>query len=162
MLIPTALTVDFPYFQTLLGGCNVLQTLTFCLFPHTARLLGSIPSNSISLIHLHNPGRLGRAPTTYTNSWPWTTSWEFEHYISSLTEKRLAEFVHLGVTIRKMARRFSDHHPGSKTRVRATLSLSPAEIQAVENGETPLYKMRLEEELRDFVDLELILQQPLW
>jgi len=32
-----------------------------------------------------------------------------------------------------------------------------SEIQAVENGETPFYKVRLEEELKDHVDFELIL-----
>ena len=32
-----------------------------------------------------------------------------------------------------------------------------SEVQAVENGETPVYKARLEEELKDHVDFELIL-----
>jgi len=56
-----------------------------------------------------------------------------------------------------MAQRFSICHPGSKTRVQATLDLWESEIRAVENGETPLYKSRLEEELGNYVDLELIL-----
>ena len=58
---------------------------------------------------------------------------------------------------RKIARRYSDHwHSGLKTRVRATLDLTKLEIQAVESGEAPLYKTRLEEELGDHVGSELI------
>ena len=65
----------------------------------------------------------------------------------------------MGVSIRKIARRYSDNHSGLKTRVRATLDLTELEIRAVENGEAPFYKTRLEEELKDHVhvDFELIL-----
>jgi len=71
-------------------------------------------------------------------------------------DKDLAEFADLGISIRKIARRYSDHHSGLKTLVRATLELSELEIRAVGNGEAPLYKARLEEELGDLVDFELI------
>ena len=58
---------------------------------------------------------------------------------------------------RKIARKYSDNHSGLKTRVRATLGLTELEIRAVENGESPVYKARLEEELGGHVDFELIL-----
>ena len=70
----------------------------------------------------------------------------------------LAELTHLGASIRKVAQRFSDRHPGSKTRVRATLDLTESEIKAVKNGGIPLFKTKLEEELGNFADVELILR----
>ena len=130
--------------------------LSFSLFPAIAQFLSLIPSNSIPLIHLGNPLRLGSAPTIYSDSWPWKSFEEFEGYISDLDKYGLAEFVHLGVSIRKIARGFSDHHPGSKTRVRATLDLTESEAQAVGNGAIPIFKTRVEEELSKYVDLELI------
>ena len=94
---------------------------------------------------------------TYSGSWPWESFEEFEKYCSDTSDADLAEFVHLGVSIRNIARSFSGSHPGSKTRVRATLDLLESEIRAVENGETPFYNARLEEELGHHVDLELAL-----
>ena len=94
---------------------------------------------------------------TYSGSWPWGPFEQFEEYRSGTSDAVLAEFVDLGVSILKIARGFSGSHPGPKTRVRATLDLLESEIHAVENGETPLYNVRLEEELGDYVDLELTL-----
>ena len=135
LLIPATLTDDCRAFQTLLEACHTLRVLNFnfTFSPGITQLLGSIPSSSVSLIRVSNPLRIGGAPMTYSNSWPWK------------------------VSIRKIAQRYSDRHSGLKTRVRATLDLSESEIQAVENGEKPFYKTRLEEELGDHVDLELIL-----
>ena len=132
--------------------------LSFSLFPCTARFLGSISSDSVSLIHINNPIRWGNAPTTYNDSWPWKSFEEFERRLSQLHENELAEFTHLGVSIRKIARRYSQNHPGSKTRVRATTDLKESEIHAVENGELPFFKTSLEEELGNYVNLELILE----
>ena len=73
-----------------------------------------------------------------------------------MDDNDLAEFTDLGVSIRKIARRYSDHHSGLKTRVLAGLDLTESEIQAVENGEAPFYKTRLEEELGGHVDFEWI------
>ena len=144
-----------------MGACHALRVLSVALYPDTARFLGLIPSNSVSLIHLGNPLRWGTAPTTYNDSWPWKSFEEFQLYILDLEGYDVpAEFTHLGISIRKIAQRFSDHHTGSKTRVRATLDLTESEIEAVGNGETPLFKARLEEGLGDYVDLELILR--LW
>ena len=75
----------------------------------------------------------------------------------SCGDDELAEFAHLGISIRKIAQRYSGRHPGSKTRVQASLDLREPEIQAVENGDIPFYKAKLEEELGNHVDLELIL-----
>ena len=74
-----------------------------------------------------------------------------------MDDEDLAEFTDLGVSVRKIARRHSDNHSGLKTQVRATLALTESEIQAVENGESPVYKARLEEELGGYVNYELIL-----
>ena len=129
--------------------------LNFTLYPGTAGCLDSIPSSSVSLIHIYNPYGIGDSPMTYSDSWPWESFEEFEYRHSY--DDRLVEFTHLGVSIRKIGQRYSDHHPGLKTRVRGTLDLRQSEVQAVENGETPFYKARLEEELKDHVDFELIL-----
>ena len=96
--------------------------LSVVFIPDTAQSLGLIQSSSISLIHVRNPLRFGKAPVTYSGS-----------------------------------RGFSGSHPGSKTLVRATLDFLESEIHAVENGETPFYNARLEEELGHYVDLELAL-----
>lgn len=158
--ISTTPTDDYQNIQTLLEACQTLQVLRFGLFPGTAQLLGSIPSSSVSLIHVDNPLQLGGAPTTYSDSWPWESLGEFEHYLSILNDDilmELMEFTYMGVSIRGIAQRFSDRHPGLKTRVRATLPLTESEVRAVESGEVPLYKARVEEELGNYVDLEIVL-----
>jgi len=94
---------------------------------------------------------------TYSDSWPWDSFEQFKLRRSCVGDDYLAELADLGVSIRKIAQRYSDHHPGLKTRVRPYLDLRRSEILAVENGEAPLYKTRLEEELGDHVDFELIL-----
>jgi len=132
--------------------------LDFGLYLGAAQCLDSIPSSSVSLIHISNPLGIGDSPMTYSDSWPWESFREFKH--RHLHDYRLVELTHLGVSIRKIGRRYSDHHPGLKTRVRGTLNLRQSEVQAVENGETPVYKVRLEEELKDYVDFELILVAP--
>jgi len=76
---------------------------------------------------------------------------------SFVSESQLAELMHLGVSIRKIAQRYSGRHPGSKTRVRAGLHLKESEVRAVENGDIPFYKAKREEELADHMDFELIL-----
>jgi len=130
--------------------------LDFGLSPGLAQLLGLIPSSSVSLVRVTNPSRWGYAPSTYSGSWPWESLEELYQraYVGSSTR---AELVHLGVSVREIARRFSDRHPGSKTRVEASLNLWESEVRAVEDGETPWYKERFEEELGNHVDLELIL-----
>ena len=94
---------------------------------------------------------------TYSDSWPWGSFEKYERYCSCIYDEDLEEFMHLGDSIRKIARKYSDNHSGLKTRVRATLGLTELEIRAVENGESPVYKARLEEELGGHVDFELIL-----
>ena len=91
---------------------------------------------------------------TYSESW---LREEFE--VSRTYNNYPAEFTHLGASIRKIAQRYSDNHSGLKTRVQTTLYLAGLEIQAVENGDVPFYKMRLEEELGGHVDFELTLRR---
>ena len=131
VLISTALTGDYRNLRTLLEACHTLQVLRFGMVPFFAQFLGSIPSNSVSLIHLDplEPG----TPTPYSVSWPWPSFESFERYLNDY-EEELAEFTHLGVSIRNIAQRFSDHHPGLKTRVRVTLDLTGSEVQAVGGG----------------------------
>jgi len=118
--------------------------------------MGSIPSSSVSLIRLSNPIGWGNVPLTYSDSWPWKSFGEFRRcaYVDVCAE---VEFKHLGVSVRGIAQRFSDSHPGSKTKVQAFLNLWEPEIRAVQEGETPWYKERLEQELGNHVDFELIL-----
>ena len=134
----------------------MLQVLHVGLYPGIGQFLRLIPSDSVSFIRVSNYFGIGDCPTTYSDSWPWESLGEFERR-SYIEDDQLAEFTHLCDSIRKIAKRFSARHPGSKTRVQATLGLTESEIRAVENGETPLYKARLEEELGDCVDFELIL-----
>ena len=158
-LISTTLTGDHQDFQTLLEGCHALQVLSVGLYPGTARFLGLIPSDSVSLIRLDNPLRFGYAPMTYNDSWSWKSFEEFQLYLSDVEGYNvLSELMDLSISIRKIAQRFSDRHPGSKTRVRATLDLAESEMEAVEKGGIPLFKARLEEELGNCVELELILR----
>ena len=156
-LIPITLTEFIQDFRRLLEACHTLQVLNFGLDPRTAEYLDSIPSSSVSVVHISNPLRIGTAPMTYSDSWPWESFEEFEHYRSRMDNHDPEVSTHLGVSIQKIGQRYSDHHSGLKTRVRATFSLMESEVQAVENGETPFYKARLEEELKDHVDFELIL-----
>jgi len=134
----------------------MLQELSVSLFPGIAQFLGSIPSSSVSLIYVENPYNWGYAPTTYSKSWPWGSFERFQRR-SSVSKSQLAEFTDLGVSIRKIAQRYSGRHPGSKTRVQASLDLEESEVRAVENGDIPFYKAKLEEELGDYVDFELII-----
>ena len=151
-VIPTDPTDDQRAFLSLLEACHTLQVLDIIFLPGIAQFLGSIPSSSVSLIRISNPFRIGSAPMTYSESW---LREEFE--VSRTYNNYPAEFTHLGASIRKIAQRYSDNHSGLKTRVRATLGLTELEIRAVENGESPVYKARLEEELGGHVDFELIL-----
>jgi len=155
--IATFLTGDREVFKTLLETCHTLQVLGFSLSRGITRFMGSIPSNSISLINLANPFSLGHAPMAYDNSWPWKSFEEFEGYLSYLEKHRvLTEFMHMGASIRKIAQRFSDHHPGSKTRLRARLGLYRyEEAREVFNGRVPFFKASLEKELGGYVDLKL-------
>ena len=93
-------------FRRLLEACRTLQVLNFGLDPGTAECLDSIPSSSVSVIHISNPLRIGTAPMTYTNSWPWESFDEFEHYRSRMDNHDLEVFAHLGVSIRKIGQIF--------------------------------------------------------
>ena len=158
-LIPAIFAGDYQNFQSLLETCHALQVLTVNLCPGVARFLGSIPSDSVTSIYLHNSLRWDAAPTTYNDTWPWKSPKEFRLYISDLERYDvLGGFTHLGASIRKIAQRFSHRNPGSKTRVLATLELTVSEAQAVENGEVPLFNARLEEELGNHVGLRLNLR----
>ena len=73
-----------------------------------------------------------------------------------MIDSERAVFTDLGVSIRKIAQRYSNRHPGSKTRVRASFDLEESGVRAVENGDIPSYKAKLKEDLGDCVDFELV------
>jgi len=77
--------------------------------------------------------------------------------LSAAYKYELAEFTVLGASIRKIAQRYSSRHPGSKTRVLASLDLEESEIRDFENEEILSYKAKLQEVLGNHVDFELIL-----
>ena len=156
LLISAFLTDDQKTFQALLEACYALQVLSVSLFPGIARLLGSIPSSYVSLICVYNPLGWGDAPMTYTNFWPWESFGTFERPLF-VSDSELAEFTQLGVSIRKIAQRYSSRHPGLKTRVRASRGLEELAVRAVENDDVPLYKANFKEELGNCVDFKPIL-----
>ena len=116
------------------------------MYLDTAQFLDSIPSSSVSLIHFN-----------YPFLWGYASLKEFTR-LSAVDKYELAEFAVLGASIRKIAQRYSNRHPGSKTRVRTNLILEELEIRDFENGEIPSYKAGLQEALGNHVDFELILE----
>jgi hypothetical protein len=74
----------------------------------------------------------------------------------------MLEFENLGVSVRTIARRYSDLNPGSKTLVKAIWDplTGMGRTDSVDNG-TPLFMMKLEEELGTHATLELDLLPPL-
>jgi len=102
------------------------------------------------------PLRVGQYPNDLHQILAWESFEAFERH-SIVHRDELAEFTHLGASIRKIAQRYSSRHPGSKTRVRASLNLEEPELRAVESGDILFYKAKLEEKLGDYADFELIL-----
>jgi hypothetical protein len=66
----------------------------------------------------------------------------------------------LGVSIQKIAQRFSNHHRGSETRVQVNYCPRKREAKAIDGGEIPFFMTKLEEELGTHLALELKLLPP--
>lgn len=156
-LTPTTLT-GYHELQALFEACHALQEVSFPFRTFIGRTLGSIPSNSVSLIHLHHPP--GIAGTTYNSCWGHSPRF-FEVRRRNLEQSEIPEYERLGVSVRKIAQRFSDHHRGRKTRVRAVYRPTETKARAIDSGEIPFFMTKLEEELGAHVILELDLLFPL-
>ena len=118
--------------------------------------MSSIASNNISLVHLYEP-----APRVKPN--PFFTDelcdplpdWGSELYIDQL-EGFSQEFTDLGISLRKIGKRFRDHHSGLKTRVRIISPWSLKGGQAFENGDLKFFHGELEKEAGGCVTFELV------
>ena len=137
----------------LFEACYALQEVSFSFGSYIGWLLGSIPSNSVTLIRLRHPEGTSTG-TTYNSCWGYSP-YHFESFLDDLVRFRIPEYERLGVSIRKIARRFSECHRGLKTRVQVIYPPSKKEAQAIANGEIPFFMAKLEQELGTLVTLEL-------
>ena len=150
-LIPTNFAGDYENFPVFFEACHALQEISFNFDSYIGQILGSIPSSSVSLIRLCDPQ--GITGTTYNSCWGHPLR-VFQHYRDGLDQLE-TEYAKLGVSIRKIAQGFSDHHHGLKTRVQVIYQPTEQEAQAINNGEIPFFMTTLEEELGVHVTLEL-------
>ena len=146
---PTELHDDL---HALFKACHVLQELSFHFYSYIGSIISSIPSDSVTLIRLHDPE--GTVGTTYNSCWGIPLD-EFKLHLSSFIHDDLPEYETLGVSIRKIAQRYSGRHRGSKTRVQVIYKPMCQEMQAFKEGEIPFFMTKLEEELGSYVTLEL-------
>ena len=158
LLIRLGYTDNYRDFQTLQEVCGTLQVLNFnvSLFPGTARFLSSIPSGSISLIRVFNSPGFGDVLITYSDSWPWESFGQFERHRSPTSDADLGVRAfgwlssEASPAIFQLQLWIEDPSSGL-SRPLGTGGLGSWD------GETPLFETRLEEELGNRVDLELIL-----
>jgi len=146
---PTELRDDL---HALLKACHVLQEFSFSFCSYIGSIVSSIPSDSVALIRLHDPE--GTVGTTYNSCWGIPLD-HFESHLNIFIHDDLPEYGTLGVSIRKIAQRYSEHHRGLKTRVQVTYQPACEETQAFKDGEVPFFMKKLEEELGSHVTLEL-------
>ena len=138
--------------QTLFEACHALQEVNFYFQSYIGLVLGSIASNSVSLIRLYYLE--GVQGTTYKRCWGHSLQ-DLPIELSERERSEMLEYTTLGVSIRKIAQRFSNHHRGSKTRVQVNYYPSEQEAQAIDDGEIPFSMAKLEEELGTHVILEM-------
>jgi hypothetical protein len=114
-----------PNLEVLFKVCHALQEIHSSFYPYLGRFLGSVSSNSVTLIRL------------------------------SFLDDTDPGLAMLGVSMRKISQRFSDHNRGLKTRVQVVHRLTEQEAQAIDsNGEIPFFMAKLEEELGTHATLE--------
>lgn len=112
------------------------------------QLMGSIPSNSISLILLYYPQR---TPSEVSESQPSLP-------LSGL-EDTIPECRELCTSLRKIGQSFCDHHPGLKTRVQISPQLfDTKDMEACNMGDVDIQFLRgeLENVAGSWVTSELI------
>ena len=114
-----------PNLEVLFKVCHALQEIHSSFYSYLGRFLGSVSSNSVTLIRLR------------------------------FLDDTDPELAMLGVSMRKISQRFSDHNRGLKTRVQVVHQLTEQEAQAIDNnGEIPFFMTKLEEELGTHATLE--------
>jgi len=146
---PTELHDDL---HALFKACHVLQELSFHFYSYIGSIISSIPSDSVTLIRLH--GLEGSIGTTYNSCWGMPLD-DFKSHLGGVIYDDLPEYGALGVSIRKIAQRYSSRHRGLKTRVQVAYQPMHRETQAFKDGEVPFCMTKLEEELGSHVTLEL-------
>lgn len=136
----------------LLEACHALEVVAFAFSIGIRELIGSIPSNSISLVHLYLP-RLRVSDVSELS--PSSSPLLFDAHSSEIKKKIIPECRGLGVSLRKIGRRFRDHHPGLKTQVRIIPWLSDTMLQAIHDVEIPSFQEELEQETGSWVTFGL-------
>ena len=152
-LVLTALTEDCGPLRALLGACSVLEVVAFTFGSGFGRLMGSISSDSISLIHVFNPGP--KIPSEISKSFCSWSPARFGSYISELEYITLPACREMGVSLCKIGRRFSNRHPGLKTRVRISPWLTDRKAQAIEDLDIPFFQAEIEQVAGNWVTFEL-------
>ena len=120
----------------------LLQELSFHFYSYIRSIISSIPSNSVTLIHLH--GLEDSIGTTYNSCWGMPLD-HFESRLGAVIYDDLPEYGALGVSIRTIAQRYSSRHRGLKTRVQVSYQPACRETQAFKDGEVPFCMTKLEE-----------------
>jgi len=130
----------------------VLQELSFHFHSYIGSIVSSIPSDSVTLIRLH--GLEGTIATTNKSYWgiPLDHS---ESHLDNFKRRDLQEYGTLGVSIRKIAQRYSERHRGLKTRVQVAYPPGCRKARAFKDGGVSFCMTKLEEELGSHVTLEL-------
>ena len=138
--------------QILFEACYALQEFSFSFWSYIGSAISSIPSNSVTLIRLRDPwGVMG---TSYNSCWGYSLE-DFERWLEQLESDEIPEYERLGVSIREIAQRFSEHNRGLRTRIQVVYRPLDKEPQAFDNGEIPFFMTKLEEELGTHAILEL-------
>ena len=126
-------------------ACYELEEVRFRLDAYMGWILGSIPSTSVALVCIYEP----------TGIFYHASIKECEYLRKSLEDFWIPEHERLGAAIRKIAERYSDDHPGLKTRVQVNYEPIAEDAGRIENGEVPFFMEKLEEELGSRVTLRL-------
>lgn len=139
LLFLTSLAGHSESFWVFSKSCYLLQEITFSFHAYIGRVLDSIPSSSVALIHLHEPQGLIKI-----------RSYRDKHIISE-------EWGRLGISIRNVAQMFSNNRRGLKMRVRVIHQVRAPWIDDPQekSEEVSFYVTKLEEGLEYCVTLEL-------
>ena len=148
---PTELHDDL---HALFKACHVLQELSLHFYSYIGSIISSIPRDSVTLIRLVH-GLEGAICTTYKSYWDISLD-HFESRLVSFGRDDLQEYGALGVSIRKIAQRYSERRRGLKTRVQVAYRPGGCrETRAFKDGGVSFCMTKLEEELGSHVTLEL-------
>lgn len=131
-------------FRAFFIKCYGLEEIGFSFEAHMGGILNSVSSNSIGLVRLHEPEGVDDYLSIEQDEW-----------LCTVHEHTIQEYTMLGTSIQKMARKFSDSHPGLKTRVQVNHQPSTRVAQRIRDGEIPSFMKELDGRLGTHVTLEL-------